>query len=333
LAVRAAFAAGRLAWGPLASFLAFRLLAERPHLVDSVNAARTLLWNLRSRCWDEDLTALFGIEPGPLPDCVPNFHEYGTLSVGGCRVPLRLVTGDQAAALFAFGRPRPEVPVLNIGTGAFLQRITGDSPRFVDGLLTGIVLDDGRTAHYALEGTINGAGAALDWAAACLPVGIPERTVPVYLERPIDPPLFLNGVAGLGAPWWVPDFPSIFIGGGDRAARMVAVVESIVFLARVNLDCMDGTGEPLRALCVTGGLSVLDGLCRRLATLCDLPVLRPPDHEATVRGLAALLAGLPPGWRRLGPADRFQPDPDDGGLGSRYRSWRRRMEREVEARR
>ena len=103
-------------------------------------------------------------------------------------------------------------------------------------------------------------------------------------------PLFLNGVSGLGSPFWVDDFESRFVGEGTVEARLLAVLESIAFLIRVNLDELRPHGPALRRIVLTGGLSASDPFCRRLADVTGLPVWRSREPEATARGLAALLA-------------------------------------------
>jgi glycerol kinase len=324
-AVRRAGAAGRLAWGPLASFLTFRLLAERPHFVDPVHASRTLLWSLRRNAWDHELLALFGLPAAPLPAIVPNLHAFGTLAASGRTIPLRLVIGDQPAALFSPGRLEPDTAHLNVGTGAFVQRPC-PRPLWAANLLTGIVLASGRGSTYALEGTVNGAGSAIAWATARLGVAprAAEQRMPGWLAAGITPPLFLNGISGLGAPFWVPDLRSRFVGAGSAEAKLVAVVESIAFLAQANLDAMGRRLPPPRRLRITGGFSALDGLCRRMADLSGLVVERPHDPEATARGVAWLLAANPAGWREAVPPDRFAPS-GDPALRDRYRRWRRAL--------
>jgi glycerol kinase len=322
-AVQAAARAQRLACGPLASFLLFRLLEERPFAVDPANAARTLLWNHRARDWDDELLALFGVPPAVLPASVPTRHAFGHLSVAGHRLPLTVCTGDQSAALFGLGEPPVDRAYVNLGTGAFVQRALAGRPAVDAGLLVGIVYQDERELRYAQEGTVNGAGSALQWISGELGMPDAQRRLHDWLASEHEPPLFLNGISGLGAPFWRADFRSRFIGAGAPAApaaQVVAVAESIVFLLMTNLEAMQRSA-PLVQLVVTGGLAREDGLLQRLADLSGLAAERPAEPEATARGLAYLVAGRPPAWRSMSTGARFWPSAN-AALAGRYRRWR-----------
>lgn len=326
-AVRQAARQGRLACGPLASFLLFRLLAERPLLVDPSNAGRTLLWNLASRDWDPQLLELFGIARDWLPACAPTRYHFGTLRVGDRPVPLSVLNGDQSAALFAFGQPDPHTAYVNLGTGAFVLHASAqrlDAPR----LLASIAYAGDGSARYVLEGTVNGAGAALAWAGEALGMADIESSLEEWLLRAGDPPLFLNGISGLGAPFWVADFPSRFSAAAQPWQKVVAVAESIVFLLQANLDEFARTGVVFRRIVASGGLAQSAALCQRLADLSALPVHRPEEHEATARGLAFLLAGQPSGWSALS-GDSFTPRPNVP-LRDRYARWRTALDDAIE---
>ncbi len=331
-AVQAAAQSGRLACGPLAAFLLFQLLHERPLLVDSGNAARTLLWNRRTRDWDPELAALFGVPIDYLPRCVPNRYAFGSLPVGSHAVPLTLCHGDQPAALFAAGMPRRDRVYINIGTGAFVQRVLAHDPGAVPGLLTALVLDEGASLCYALEGTVNGAGSALDAISGEHGLDDAELAarLPLWLAECQTPPLFLNGVSGLGAPFWVSDFTSRFIGAGGVPERLVAVVESIVFLLQSNLEAIEAQLVPALDIVVSGGLATLDGLCLRLAALSGRPVWRAAQTEASARGAAWLLAAAPDVWEDAGPGVRFAPA-DNAALRDRYRRWRAALDAQIDA--
>ena len=325
-AVAQARASGRLAWGPLASFLAFRLLRERPLLADPQCAARTQLWNLHARDWDADLLRLFGLPDGHLPASAPTCGRWGTLACGGVEVPLTAVNGDQSAAVFAFGWPEHDAAYVNVGTSAFVQRALLRPPGHVPRQLTGIILADGATTVYMVEGNVNGAGAGLDWLAAELGRDDLLARLPEWLERPAPDLLFLNGVAGLGGPFWQARFASRFV--GDAAAepwhKAVALVESIAFLLQANVEHMAPYVPAPARIRASGGVSRLDGLCRKLAQLNGVPVHRRDDPEASARGIAYLAAGRPAQWSAGAAEEVFAPD-GDGALRDRYRRWRALM--------
>ncbi|WP_372521908.1 FGGY family carbohydrate kinase [Sulfuricaulis sp.] len=324
-AVTAARREGRLAMGPLASFLLFRLLEEKPLLADPANAARTLLWDIRSMDWDPWLLERFGVPKQLLPRCVPTHYPFGTLTVNQRRVPLTVATGDQSAALFSLGAPQPEAVYINMGTGAFIQRAFNQAPE-ADGLLTGMVYRDVDRAVLVLEGTVNGAGAALQWTEQEWGLENIEARLPGWLARAGDIPLFLNGIGGLGAPYWVAEFDSRLIGDGEPWQKAVAVVESIVFLLQTNLELMQKLPPAPARLVASGGLARHDGLCQRISDLSGLALYRPAEHEATARGTAYLLAGFPGDWPEEKPGTPFEPK-QNSGLRQRYQRWRAEMQR------
>lgn len=323
-AVRQAQQARRLCWGPMASFLVFRLCTERPFLADPQCAARTQLWNLRTRDWDPALLALFGLPSGFLPRSVPTVHDWGTLEVDGSAIPLTAVNGDQSAAVFAFGWPEADSAYINIGTSAFVQRALTAFPGHVPRQLTGIILDDEAARVYMVEGNVNGAGTALDWLGTQPGMAELKTQLPRWLARPEAPPLFLNGIAGLGGPFWQAEFHSRFVGDGEPWQQAVAVVESIAFLLQANIDHMAPYVPPAHRIRVSGGISQLDGLCQRLANVSGLPVHRRDDPEATARGMAYLAAHRPLQWNHAADEQVF-PVQADEPVRERYRRWRALM--------
>jgi len=295
-----------LAIGPLAAYLMMRLTGGAA-LADPANASRTLLWDSGERDWSAELLQLFGIERAWLPLCTPTRTSYGHLQLddgaagvtGAARpIALRAVTGDQSAIPFAFGTPDPTCVYINLGTGAFIQRPLAVRPVDAAPLLASVLLADRDGALYSLEGTVNGAGAAISRFVA--EAGVPEALLWRQLETLVPAlvlPLYINGIGGLGSPYWRSQQASYFVddgeGEGDRDGenlrRFAAVLESIVFLIAINFDLMRARGGALTRVIVSGGLSRSDWLCRRLAAVLGVPVLR-GAQEATVLGVAALAA-------------------------------------------
>ncbi len=316
--VQRALREGRLAAGPLAAFLLHRLVAPSKPLVDPVNASRTLLWDVRTRNWSQPLLDAFGIPQAILPQCVPNRYRFGTIA--GTTVPLAVCTGDQAAAVFASGALDTSRVVVNIGTGAFALAPVEALPE-QSRLLRSVAWDDGERTVAVLEGTVNGAASAI--ASVQPQAGVDEvRQAAAHIGNKEQSLLFLNGVSGLGSPYWRDRFPSRFTGDGDAGQRLTAVLESILFLLQVNLELVPDLAR--REITVSGGLARNDGLCRGLAALAGVRVRRSDQAEATARGLAALTAGLPPAWQNE-PGSVFRAVANRA-LSARYQRWREAMD-------
>ena len=323
--VQRAARANDLAIGPLSSFLASRLLAERPFVVDPANAARTLLFDPATLDWSPPLLDAFDIPRPCLPRCVPTRHDYGTLQVGQRRVPLRACTGDQSAAAFAFGPMQEDAAFVNVGTGAFVQRLAPQGTPLPEGLLHSVLCSDGERVMYSHEGTVNGAASAIDWLRGRIALDV-DRAMQALAEQPAAAvPLFMNGVGGLGAPFWKADFPIEFVGPGDDLLQLAAVLESIAFLLCVNLAAMQQAAS-LRRILISGGLASSDYLCRALADLSGLTVERYALREATARGIAFLAAGQPGDWQPV-PVQRVFTPCSNPDLAERQSRWRAEMAR------
>lgn len=322
--VQQAMANKRLCMGPMSSYLASQLVKERHCYADPVNASRTLLWHLHRKDWDQYLLDKFAIPEDVLPSCVGTTYDFGTLDIDGYSIPLTIVTGDQSSALYAYGDLQFDTAYVNLGTGAFVSRPSGYALLYARRLLTSVIYSDTQDSHYVLEGTVNGAGAAIDWLQQQAPVDDLWTKLPHWLERITDPPLFLNGVAGLGAPYWLADFRSEMQESKSVEEKYVAVVESIAFLINANIQEMMKFASPPQQLQLSGGLAMLDGLCQRLADLSRLPIYRPTECEATARGLAYLVAGMPQHWPEQKHGDWFKPR-DNPVLDSRFLLWEQSM--------
>ncbi|MEC4678081.1 MAG: FGGY family carbohydrate kinase [Nitrospirota bacterium] len=309
---------GMLFMGPLASFLSARLTQTVRALTDPANAARTLLWNIKTGHWDTSLLKRFGIPLSILPFCVNSSADFGRIAVSGLNIPLKLVTGDQSAALFQEGPPRKHAIYINIGTGAFLQKMIKNQETETSRLLSSVVFSEKSHRQYALEGTVNGAGAALFWFSKENQIAPWPKEAEDWLQKTLTPPIFINGIGGVGSPFWEPHVRSRFIGKGNIAARFTAVVESILFLIKANLDEMN---QSPKILILSGGLSASDLLCQKLANLSGIPILQSKEQEATARGLAYLLGKFEV---KISVSKDFSPQPAPQ-LQSRYRQWLKTM--------
>ena len=318
--VRAAAAQSTLRAGPLASYLLHRLLTERPVLADAANAARTLLWSPFRRDWSDELLELFGIPRAILPRAVGTQARFGSLASVGRPVPVVVCNGDQSVVPFAGGPLDTRAAYVNLGTGAFVLRPTATALMAAP-LITSVIRADEAHFDFVLEGSVNGAGAALSWFE--LHQGATaDRWLALLDDAPLadtGAPFFLNGVAGLGSPFWDPDFESRFVGEGSELQQCRAVLESVAFLIKANLDEMDRHQDSAGRLIASGGLAGNRLLCRMLACLAGVPVDCANDREATSRGLGFLVAGGPSGFERTA-IQRFEPEPDQQLL-ARYLKW------------
>ena len=255
-----------------------------------------------------------------LPRATGTTDDFGTLACGERNVPVVVCNGDQSVVPFAAGPLDFDAVYINLGTGAFVLRPTTEALH-APPLLTSVIRADAEHFDFVLEGSVNGAGAALDWlerhqgAAA-------DRLLALLDDEDLadeGAPFFLNGVAGLASPFWRPDFQSSFVGEGSDMQQCRAVLESVAFLIKANLDEMDRHRPAPERLVASGGLAENRLLCRMLACLSESPVDRSSDREATSRGLGFLVAGGPSEFRGP-PVERIEPEPDQRLL-ARYLKW------------
>lgn len=330
-AVKIAQKNDRLVAGPLASFLARQLTGSQENVCDPANASRTQLWDFNTRSWSEDLCDLFEVESGVLPKSVPTKYHYGDVLIDDHAVPLEVVTGDQSAAIYAFGQPNLDTLYINIGTGAFLQWPSGDVPRKAEGMLKSVVFQDESRTEYVLEGTVNGASSALTWLGK-KHGREPEPMLNEGLAQIENaaPPFFINGISGLGSPYWISDLESCFSEQASEGLQAIAVVESVGFLICENLNVMRAQNQPIKKIVLSGGLASFDYLCQVIADISELEVARSLVKEATALGVIRLLANQTSSISEPS-AQRFEPKAN-AGLRYRYQSWQEEMARLIKER-
>jgi glycerol kinase len=342
-AVRRRAEAGDLAFGTVDSFLIWRLTGGQVHATDVTNASRTLLLNLRTAAWDEELSRYFAVPRPLLPEVLPSAADFGkTAGLGFLPdgLPIAGVAGDQQAALFGQCGFQAGDAKCTYGTGAFFLLHTGDRPiRSGHRLLSTLAATLTDQPQYALEGSIFVAGAAVQWLRDGLKLIDTAPAVEDLAGRsdPDQPILFIPGFVGLGAPHWLPEARGVVFGltRGTTAADLArAALEGVAFQV-VDLVEAAGrdAGSPLQSLRVDGGMAHNAWFLQCQADLLGLPVLQATDLESTALG-AAYLAGLRVGvWsdldslrRMVQEPRRFEPRLPDEARQLRCRSWRKAVQ-------
>jgi glycerol kinase len=336
-------ARGELAFGTVDTWLLWRLTGGRVHATDATNAARTLLFNLRTGNWDDALLSLLRIPRAVLPEiraCNEFFGEVSTIpALAG--VPIAGVAGDQHAALFGQACFAPGMAKNTYGTGCFMLLNTGAKPvASKNKLLTTLAWRLGSRTEYALEGSVFIGGAVVQWLRDGLGLIARSADVETLAARaPDNGGVYLvPAFTGLGAPHWDADARGAILGltRGTTAAHLArAALESIAYQVADLLAAMQAdAGLRLRELRVDGGATVNAGLFQFQSDLLRRPVVRPRVTETTALG-AAFLAGLAVGyWRSrdelstLWRAEKiFAPQNSAATARRRQDAWRRAVER------
>jgi glycerol kinase len=298
---RAAAEAGRLAFGTIDSWLLWKLTGGRVHATDMTNASRTLLLNLNTAAWDDELCHYFGVPRVLLPEVRPSAAAFGTTSGLGFLpdgLPIAGIAGDQQAALFGQRCFAEGESKCTYGTGAFFLLHTGPRPVLSrHRLLTTLAASLDSKPLYALEGSVFVAGAAVQWLRDGLRMFPQAADVEALAEKgKPDPSLVVvPAFVGLGAPYWVPEARGAVFGvTRNTAAADVAraVLEGVALQVADLLDAAHhDMGNPVQSLRVDGGMARNAWFLQCQADLMGMPVVQTPHSEATALG-AALLAGL-----------------------------------------
>jgi len=328
-----------VAVGTVDAYLVARLTGGRVHATDPSNASRTLLADISTGRWSDELCDLFGVPMTSLPEIRPSSGDFGRTDPAaflGLDLPIAGIAGDQQAALFGQACFDPGQSKCTYGTGSFVLVNTGTTAVRSDaGLLTTVAWDLGDGLVYALEGAIFVTGAAVQWLRDGLGIiGNAAETEP--LARTVADSggvVFVPALTGLGAPHWDPDARGAIVGitrGTTRAHLARATLEAIAFEVRDVVDVMtEDAGIDVPELSVDGGAAANDLLCELQAAVLQVPVRRPQVAETTALG-AAFLAGLATGvwgsteelratWRL---DERFEP-PTGGRDDAAYARWQR----------
>ncbi len=334
-----------LALGTIDSWLLWKLTAGAVHATDPSNASRTMLFDIRTLAWDEELCELLNVPMQALGEVLPSSGRFGVTSADSgvtAGIPISGIAGDQQSALFGQGCFLPGMAKNTYGTGSFVLLNVGSvCPPPRDGMLTTVAwtLADGTTT-YALEGAIFVTGAAVQWLRDGLQIISTSAEVGELATSVADTGgvYVVPAFTGLGSPWWDPYARGTIVGitrGTTRAHIARAVVEAMAFQVRDAVDAMTtASGTPLRDLRVDGGACVMDMLLQMQADQLGVTVQRPRDKESTALG-AAFLAGLAEGvWPSLDALTQqwqldaeFKPLADRSLAESQHAQWLRAVER------
>ncbi|WP_238398790.1 glycerol kinase GlpK [Edaphobacter sp. 12200R-103] len=300
--VRERAEAGKLAFGTVDSWLIWKLTQGARHVTDVTNASRTMLFNIHTMDWDEELLRLLGVPRSMLPEVVASSGECGVTTGLIEGVPIAGIAGDQQAALFGQMCTKPGMAKCTYGTGAFMLLNIGSEPKASQHrLLTTVAWKIGNEVEYAFEGSMMMAGAVVQWLRDDLQM-IRNSAEVETLAASVSSS---NGVvvvpafAGLGAPHWDQHARGTILGltrGSSRAHIARAALEGIALQATDVLEAMQAdSGLPLAQLRVDGGAAANNLLMQIQADVLGIEVVRPKNAEATVLG-AAYLAGLAVGY-------------------------------------
>jgi glycerol kinase len=339
---RAAAGAGKLAFGTIDTFLLWRLTEGKVHATDATNASRTLLLNIHSGQWDDELLKLFRVPLNMLPEVRDSAADFGITSLFGGPIKILGVAGDQQAATVGQGCFMPGMMKSTYGTGCFALLNTGDKPASSrKRLLTTIAYQLNGKRTYALEGSIFVAGAAVQWLRDGLKIiSRASQAGELALQADLAEQVYMvPAFVGLGAPWWDAEARGTLFGltrksGPAELAR--AALESVGYQTRDLLEAMhaDWPAAKNTVLRVDGGMTASDWTMQFLSDILDAPVDRPVVMETTARGaayLAGLKAGLMPDlegfaaqWHR---DKRFEPKMDITTRAKKWTGWQEAVKR------
>jgi glycerol kinase len=287
--------AGKLRFGTTESWVLWQLSGGKLHVTDPSTASRTLLFNINSLAWDDELLALFQLPRALLPEVIPSAANAGDIEWGeGHTLPLHALLVDQQAALFGQACFAPGDVKCTLGTGTFVLMNTGTKVQLSNqGLLSTIAWSINSVTSYALDGGDFSAGAAIEWLVERIGL-LSDPAASEEMARSAGDPdvLFVPALAGLAAPHWLPDARGAFFGlsRATTPADMVrAVLEGIAWRVYDLMQAMQNeTTDSVQRLKVDGGPSANRYLMQNLADILDMEIQVAANEEATAAGVAQL---------------------------------------------
>lgn len=330
---------GRLAFGTIDTFLIWRLTGGKAHLTDHTNASRTLLYNIHTLAWDDELLGLFSIPSSILPEVCNNDANFGLIdkSLLGREIPITGVAGDQQAALVGQRCFKEGAIKATFGTGGFLLLNTGTKPVTSKHNLTTIAYKTNKCLAYGLEGSLYHAGTIVKWLRDELKI-IEQAGDTEILAKSLESNegvYLIPSFTGLGAPYWSNTQGALVLGlsrSSNRSHFARAALESVCYLTRDVLACMNEDSQlNLSVLRVDGGMAANNWFLQFLASQCNLLVQRPFDIETTAQGAAAIAAlgcGVVSSLEDLEKSWGYEREflPLDENREKDYKGWRKAME-------
>lgn len=326
---------GRLLFGTVETWLIWKLTDKKVHVTDYSNASRTMMFNINTLKWDDEILAELNIPKCMLPEVKPSSGIYGSTEAFGGSIPIAGAAGDQQSALFGQTCFNAGEAKNTYGTGAFLLMNTGDRPVFSkNGLVTTIAWGMNGKINYALEGSVFVAGAAIQWLRDEMKL-IDSAAESEYMAGKVEDTngcYVVPAFTGLGAPHWDQYARGTIVGltrGVNKCHIIRATLESLAYQVNDILQAMQAdSGINLAALKVDGGASSNDFLMQFQSDICRSPVERPQCVETTAMG-AAYLAGLAVGFwkdkeevKSNSKIDRvFSPQMEDEKRNALVKGW------------
>ena len=293
---------GELLFGTVDSWLIWRL-TEGKHFTDQTNASRTMVWNIHSEDWDEELLTELDLPRRCLPEVLTSGGRFGSVpeAVFGRRATIRAVAGDQQAALFGHGCFSRGQAKNTYGTGSFILAIAGENqPESLNGILTTVAASfAGQKKQYVLEGSIFSAGSIVQWLRDQLGL-FEEAAETAAIASALDDSggvVMIPGFTGLGSPHWDEEVRAAFLGISRDTNKFHLIRAGLEAIAHQTSDVIDtflGAGYEISELRVDGGAAANDWLMQFQADILDVPVLRADFLENTARGVAGM-AGIEAG--------------------------------------
>ena len=334
---REAAEAGELMFGTIDTWLIYNLTGGATYATDYTNASRTMLFNINTLEWDEDLLRYLDIPRSMMPEVRWSSGDFGRVSseIMTHMPPIMGVAGDQQASLFGHGCFEPGAAKNTYGTGCFMLMNTGETiVKSEHGLVSTIGIAEGGKISYALEGSIFHAGSTIQWLRDKMGI-IASAGETAAICRSVEGNsgcYFVPAFSGLGAPWWDPNARAMICGlttASDRATIVRAACESMAYQSYDVLRSMEAdSGIKLPSLCVDGGASRNEFIMQFQADLLGIPIVQAESLETTALG-AAYLAGLAVGYwedhedllQNMGEAKTFAPAGDAAQVKSNLTGW------------